>query len=105
MSNEEMSAQDTEYGLIVSFPDQSASFVHGFEAGSLWQKMESGTVAEIAVETHIENREVIARMADHLGWSYESEPTHVSGWDRTTLAKTRSERKRANTHGLRIVST
>lgn len=94
---------DRSYSLLVSFPDDSHSFVHGFEAGKLWEQMESGDVAEIEMTTHVANREVIRRMADHLGWELEVADTLVEGWDITTLTKRRAERDRANPHGLRVV--
>lgn len=94
----------TGYKLAVSFPDQSPSFCYGFEAGKLWERMESGTVAEIEMTTRIENREVIARCADYLGWSVdEVKPSATEGWDFTKLTKTRPAGVRDNPHGLRIV--
>jgi hypothetical protein len=100
----EPSAVGPKWGLILSFPDQSASFAHGFEAGKIWNDMQRGGQAELAYHTSPENRELIRRMADHLGWVVESKPsTEVEEWDVTMLAKIRPERERANPHGLRIV--
>lgn len=95
--------QHTDYGLIVSFPDQSASFVHGFEAGGLWQQMRGGAVAEIEQTTHVENREVIARMAAAEGWSIEVKRSGVDGWDQSSLAKIAKAPERRNPTGLRVV--
>lgn len=93
---------DKEYGLLVSFPDDSHSFVHGFEAGQTWQKMEAGDVAEIEVTTHVKNREVMRRMAGALGWEIEV-TTATEEWDNTKMIKRRPERSRPNPHGLRVV--
>lgn len=98
-----MADSDDGYQLVVSFPDQSPSFGHGLEAGKLWEQMRAGHVAEIEATTHLENREVIRRIADHLGWSTEVLP-QLDGWDFTTLVKTRSPRGRPNPHGLALVS-
>lgn len=92
------------YGLVVAFPDPSPSFVHGFEAGGLWEKLKNGETAEIQATTHVENREVIARMADAEGWEIEVKPTEVEGWDFTKLEKKRPAREKPNPHGLRVVS-
>lgn len=91
------------YGLIVSFPDQSASFVHGFEAGKLDEQMKRGDVAEIESTTHVENREVLARLADAEGWSVETKPSEVEGWDYTKLVKAKPSREIPNPHGLRVI--
>jgi hypothetical protein len=98
-------AEDTEagYRLLVSFPDQSPSFTYGFEAGCLWTTMRQGGLAEIAATTRVENREVIRRMADHLGYALDVEPTETEGWDDTTLMKIKPARERVNPHGLRVV--
>jgi hypothetical protein len=92
-----------ESKLVVSFPDQSASFVHGFEAGAAWEKMKRGDVAELELTTHAENREVIRRMADNLGWSVEIKESGTEGWDFTRLTKTGTSRERTNPHGLHVV--
>ena len=41
------SEEPTEYGLIVSFPDESASFTNGFEAGAIWERMEAGAAYDV----------------------------------------------------------
>lgn len=99
-------ADDTSgWQLLVAFPDESPSFVHGFEAGRIWQRMKVNDEAEIWATTHPENREVIRRMADAEGWSVEVTPTDVEGWDRTLLTKRSAPRERPNPHGLRVVTT
>lgn len=53
---------------LVSFPDQTANFVHGFEAGMIWQRMRAGEQHIDAITVHAENREVLQRMADAEGY-------------------------------------
>ena len=94
---------DGEWGLVVAFPDGSPSFVHGFEAGGIWERMRSGREAEIEITTQSDNREVLRRMAIAEGWTLESKPTEVEGWDYTVLTKNRGAPDRPNPHGLRVV--
>ncbi len=89
--------------LIVSFPDQSASFAYGFEAGKLWADMLAGKSAEIETVTRIENREVIQRMCVAEGWHHEYRSSEIEGWDYTTLRKTKTAPVRPNPTGLRVV--
>lgn len=70
-------SEDREYGLIVSFPDQSHSFVHGFEAGEIWKDMERRE--EIKRNVHTANRLVIERMADALGYDLAFEDCALGG--------------------------
>lgn len=100
---DDQQGQEAEYGLVVSFPDASPNFVHGFEAGSIWEKMCAGHDAEIELSAHVENREVIQRMAVAEGWEVESKPSGVDGWDTVKLTKTRAAPERPNPHGLRVV--
>lgn len=94
---------DEGYQLRVAFPDESPSFVYGFEAGKLWAQMLSGIVAEIEAVTHSENREIISRMAIAEGWDIEQEPTAIGGWDHTKLIKQRAAPDKPNPHGLRVI--
>lgn len=96
-------SENAEYGLIVSFEDQSASYVHGYEAGGIWERMRSGTVAEIETVVHAENRETLTRMATVEGWSIELKPTEVDGWLSMSMAKQSKPLDRPNPHGLRVV--
>lgn len=50
------------YELVISFPDQSASFVHGFEAGRIWQQMKNLTPVIKETVAH-ENAELYSQMA------------------------------------------
>ena len=63
-----------EFRCLVPFPDGSTSFVHGFEAGMLWQRMCAGE-AEIAnpIAYHTANLEVFGKMAMAQGYDMESE--------------------------------
>lgn len=64
-----MSDEPTEMSLEVSFPDQSESFVLGFEAGQLWHEMdrEGRPVIDRGQEEgfpiHEANLAVVQRMA------------------------------------------
>lgn len=100
-----MIEKDVNYGLIVAFPDESENFVHGFEAGGIWEQMKNPMALLISITTHTKNREVISRMAISKGWTIKVIPTAIDGWDQTDMEKTTPEPKTANPHGLRIVST
>lgn len=85
---------DVQYGLVVAFPDESASFVHGFEAGQIWQLMSIGSM-EIGQTVHVENLEVINRMARSAGYEltdqHETGPADanvaIDGWLKIVLKK------------------
>lgn len=74
-------AEPVEHGLIVSFPDQSPTFTLGFEAGMIWQRIESGERA-FDVVCRIENKAVINRMAAARkgGVIFEEGTDHPEGW-------------------------
>ncbi|TCU34029.1 hypothetical protein [Rhizobium azibense] len=60
-----------EFQCLVPFPDQSDSFVNGFEAGMVWQRMINGERLiggneEIAM--HSANADVFRRMASAHGY-------------------------------------
>lgn len=71
----------TEHRLLVSFPDQSKSFVHGFEAGQIWQRLRDGEPLIENQLIHRANVEVIDRMALENGCSAEWK--HIDGYDET----------------------
>lgn len=81
-----MPDDNTSYSLAVSFPDQSQTFVLGFEAGMLWQLMVKDE-PEINITTNTLNREVISRMANSMRYTLYVEPTSIEGWDHTRLVK------------------
>lgn len=65
----------SEFRCLVPFPDQSPSFVHGFEAGMIWQQMVAGaSVIEPPIAVHSANAEVYRRMAAAQGYDCEIEP-------------------------------
>jgi hypothetical protein len=73
------------WGLVLEFPDQSASFTSGFEAGRLWHQMQVET-GIISRAVNSANREIIVRMCGALGWSVEFE--HLSpGWLQARLER------------------
>lgn len=79
-----------EWGLIVAFPDESAPFVHGFEAGQIWEAM---TRSDPTIErcVHTANKEVIERMARQKGYSITWVPTSLEEWTDVKLKKTEPE--------------
>jgi len=106
-----MAMTDKEgWGLLVAFPDGSPSFVHGFEAGQIWQRIRDGREAEIEKLTvHSANEEVIRRMAITDGWECEFEPCKdetekvYDTYRVVTLRKVGKASAIVNPHGLRIV--
>jgi hypothetical protein len=104
MAMDDESASGPSYRLILSFPDQTANFANGFAAGKLWADMTRGDVAELRCWTSVDNREVIERIAHHLGWDRELGET-IDGWDDTRLIKCRPEQTRYNPHGIHVVRT
>lgn len=70
-----------EMNLLVSFPDQSASFVHGFEAGQIWQRLSDGETLIEDQLIHRINAEVIDRMA--LQHGCYAEWRHIDGYGDT----------------------
>lgn len=86
-----MGDDDTEMRCIVPFPDQSASFVHGFEAGLVWARMEAGQthIDGNGVPFHEANLEVFRRMAAHFGYDMEAQPGDGT-WAEITFTKRRS---------------
>jgi hypothetical protein len=64
-----------EYGLLVAFPDESETFVLGFEAGQIWADLEVFAMDDRTV--HVKNQEVIRRMARARGYSVEFTPHDV----------------------------
>jgi hypothetical protein len=81
-----------EYGLLVSFPDQSATFVLGFEAGQLWEVLKSGS-GEMAysLTMHTANEEVFTRIARHYGCTAEFKRLE-GGWSEATLVRSSKPR-------------
>ena len=80
--SEDFSPDANEFRCLVPFPDQSESFVLGFEAGMIWMRMVKGEpyiggLNEIA--THASNEEIFKRMAAAQG--YDVDISNASdGW-------------------------
>lgn len=86
---EDLSDDAAEFRCLVPFPDPSASFVHGFEAGMVWQRMIAGeTPIENPVAYHVENRTTFERMAAAQGYDVEIEPCDDT-WMTVTFTKRR----------------
>ncbi|MGC4393759.1 hypothetical protein [Agrobacterium sp. M50-1] len=74
---------DSEFHCLVPFTDESESFVNGFEAGMIWQRMLSGDeLIGGATEppTHSENIEVFKRMAQAMGYDLDGHYDRTDGW-------------------------
>lgn len=83
MSNE-------NYQLLVSFDDQSHSFVHGFEAGMIWErmlKMQNNADGIIEACIHEANVPLVQRMAIQQGWAAFFNATEIEGWFDAHLAR------------------
>ena len=80
-----------EWSLVLKFPDASESFVNGFEAGMIWEKMQSADKRDInktiEMTVHEANRELYEAMATKLGWSIKTRSTTVEGWIYLTLRR------------------
>jgi len=83
-------SEDVEFRPIVSFPDQSSSFVNGFEAGMVWQRMQAGEeVIDRGTPYHFANCEVFHRMADAAGYDIEcsDREDEASEWVEVTFIR------------------
>jgi hypothetical protein len=77
-------AHATDYALIVSFPDQSETFVLGFEAGMIWERLQAGET-EIDVNVHTLNIEVLNRMCLAAKVTPKFQRTNVDGWTNLSI--------------------
>lgn len=84
------STDTSEWGLIVAFPDGSASFVNGFAAGQIWEAM-MWSDPSIERTVRAENEEVIRRMAHAKGYEVAWRLLD-DGWAEVALTKTRPAR-------------
>jgi hypothetical protein len=70
-------SDDSAFSCVLSFPDQSESFVLGFEAAPFWTRLRNG---ETLVKTddgfpvHRANDELFRRMAEACGYDYTATP-------------------------------
>ena len=78
-------AEEPGWQLVLAFPDGSASFCYGFEAGRIWERMRRfphDTIDEVVSD---ENRELYSRMAQSADWTIAFEPVNNDGWERIIL--------------------
>lgn len=93
---EDLSDDAAEFRCLVPFPDGSASFTNGFEAGIVWQRMNAGeTEIESPIAYHLANHIVFGRMAAAQGYDVEFEPCVTDGrtcdtWQMVTFTKRRN---------------
>jgi hypothetical protein len=78
----------SEQTLIISFADQSESYVLGFEAGLLYQRLDSGEAIE-DYSVHANNAETLVRIAKHFGFAATLEATGTDGWSTISLSRGR----------------
>ncbi len=97
-----MNSDDVQYGLIVAFPDQSPSFVHGYEAGQIATEMQNRP-SEIEKTVHAENKEILTRIALSQGYSVDFKNSGVNEYLFACFKKEKEVVARLNPHGLRIV--
>lgn len=83
----------SEYGLLLPFDDESESFTLGFEAGRIETSMRLGEI-EVVCTVHSANHDIILRMADLYGYSCQITETEFDEWIEL------SARKLNPTHGL-----
>lgn len=83
---------DAKTSMVFAFTDGSASFVNGFEAGTIWQEIDGEGKSVIdrgfdeAFPVHTENMEVIQRMAAARGYRLETKETGIDGWTAIRLS-------------------
>ena len=92
----------TSWQCLVAFPDESASFVYGFEAGMIWEYLQRGeTVLESVV--HEANREVLQRMALASGYVADWAESFDEEWVQVCFRRKGDPPAYSNPHGLHIV--
>ena len=87
MSDDAADDSDVAWVPVVPFPDQSASFTHGFEAGMVWEAMQRGDQLIGPAPKHVENIEVFQTMARREGYALDLELTEYPEWCTATFAK------------------
>ncbi len=71
-------SENIEYGLLVSFTDDSQSFTNGVEAGMLLRDLQASP-DELEGTYHAENQELLKRYAEALGYKLKVEIAHAEG--------------------------
>lgn len=74
----------SEYVLVVSLAGFPPEYVHGMEAGMIWERLKSMRQPHDEV-IHDENTDVVRRMAKALKYDVEFEKTSIEGWTNATL--------------------
>ena len=94
----------TSWKCLVAFPDESASFVHGFEAGIVWECLQHD---EAVFETvvHEANRKVLERMALASGYVAEWAEPFDEEWVQVCFRRLAKPSQVVNPHGLRVVKS
>lgn len=60
----------TDWEQVLAFDTDSAEFVRGFEAGSLWARMDAEH--NITATMHATNAEMVLRMAEAKGFEFRA---------------------------------
>ena len=71
-------SDDTDYRLLIAFPDQSASFTHGVGFGIIYTRAKAGVLSENE-QVHSANREVLIKMCESLNLEYDFKPVVADG--------------------------
>lgn len=68
--------------LLISFPDQSASFAYGVEYGRILQQMQQGNnvVCNHGFPVRLENQALIERTCNEYGYIPTFGKTHYGEW-------------------------
>lgn len=77
--------ENIAYNLIVEFPDQSQPFVHGFEAGQIWERLKT-TPSILEEMVHVDNTDLLKQIAGHYGYTYSFEVVDET-WMKAVLEK------------------
>lgn len=95
-------SEDHEYGILVSFEDQSGSYVHGFEAGQIWEAM---TRCDPLIEktVHTANKETIKRMAHAEGYDVLWTMSDIPEWSFVKLTKSQKSKGSADLVSLGVL--
>lgn len=74
-------ASDPSFIPVIRFPDQSASFGHGFQAGQIWEKLKRLDVGAVLEEMVFpQNRDLLSDLATHEKCGVEFAPTEIEEW-------------------------
>lgn len=73
-------SEDAGYEPVLIFDDESPSFVHGFEAGQLWQGMKAREPLDTPI--HEANLGLVRKMLSHHKYTEVIEPCAEGDWYR-----------------------